>query len=165
MNIKKLLPTLSQYYFDRTDFCLAFEAAVPKLHRDELLSDYNVSTDSFHFHRNGDEFYLMHYDSGTIINWYKHLGRTNTCNNPLLLTKDDLTKFFKLYYEEWYELRKPKLITKSDTPGPDVNSTYPSIMKFQINSIYGSLSDELLTDAKTLDSKFRKLWSKKGKDD
>lgn len=47
-----------------------------------------------------DEFYIIHRDSGTIINWYKHLGRTNTCNKEgftladlkelLLLLKEDL---------------------------------------------------------------------------
>lgn len=43
---------------------------------------------------------IIHRDSGTIINWYKHLGRTNTCNKEgftladlkelLLLLKEDL---------------------------------------------------------------------------
>ena len=47
-----------------------------------------------------DEFYIIHFDSGTIINWYKHIGRTNTCNDEdftlndlremLILLKEDL---------------------------------------------------------------------------
>lgn len=42
-----------------------------------------------------DEFYIIHFHSGTIINWYKHLGRTNTCNKEGFST-DDLIEFLVL---------------------------------------------------------------------
>ena len=42
-----------------------------------------------------DEFYIIHFRSGIIINWYKHLGRTNTCNKEGFST-DDLIEFLVL---------------------------------------------------------------------
>ena len=39
-----------------------------------------------------DEFYILHRDSGILINWYKHAGRTNTCNKPDF-TLDDFREF------------------------------------------------------------------------
>ena len=42
-----------------------------------------------------DEFYIIHFRSGIIINWYKHLGRTNTCNKEGVST-DDLIEFLVL---------------------------------------------------------------------
>lgn len=42
-----------------------------------------------------DEFYIIHFRSGIIINWYKHLERTNTCNKEGFST-DDLIEFLVL---------------------------------------------------------------------
>mgnify|MGYP007064904547 CR=1 FL=1 len=66
----------------------------------DVMCGYPQNTDNFLLYRWEDEFYIIHRDSGTIINWYKHLGRTNTCNKEgftladlkelLLLLKEDL---------------------------------------------------------------------------
>ena len=42
-----------------------------------------------------DEFYIIHFRIGIIINWYKQLGRTNTCNKEGFST-DDLIEFLVL---------------------------------------------------------------------
>ena len=57
-------------------------------------------TDEFLITKNcGDEFYIIHFPSGTIVNWYKHVGRTNTCNKNLTL--DDLREFKKMLLESF----------------------------------------------------------------
>ena len=75
-----------------------------------------------------------------MINWYKHLGRTNTCNKKELKYNTFLT-FVKMFINEWrdeiYENRKGlKLTETSDVP--DVNSMYPDVLKIAINSTYGT---------------------------
>lgn len=45
------------------------------------------------------EFYIIHLDSGMMVNWYKHLGRTNTCSQSNR-TIEDYYEFFKLFKEE-----------------------------------------------------------------
>ena len=76
-----------------------------------------------------------------MINWYKHLGRTNTCNRRDFKYNDLLT-FLKMFMEEWRdEIHKEvkegfKLTKTSDVP--DVNSLYPDILKIAINSTYGT---------------------------
>lgn len=80
---------LPQYHFERDDFAEVFSPII------EFIWDNMYSySDSFFITRNGDEFYIIHFPSGTMINWYKHLGRTNTCNKPL--TIDDLKEFKRL---------------------------------------------------------------------
>lgn len=77
---------LEQYYFDRDIFCKAWH----KVFTNEEIEDIECyckrgkQTDDFILTRYDadDEYYIIHKPSGTIINWYKHLGRTNTCNNP-----------------------------------------------------------------------------------
>ena len=46
-----------------------------------------------------DEFYIIHRESGTMINWYKHLGRTNTCNKEGF-TLEDLHELLVLLKED-----------------------------------------------------------------
>jgi len=71
--------------------------------------DYGtVVCDSFAWFRNSDEFYIIHLDSGMVINWYKHLGRTNTCSQSNRTVKDYYA-FFNLFKEEldyWEGIRK-----------------------------------------------------------
>lgn len=78
----KYLETLPQYHFDRNEFVDAFYKVFTN---DEIIDlDCDCSTrrvtDEFILDRCDDEFYIIHRNSGTMINWYKHLGRTNTCN-------------------------------------------------------------------------------------
>ena len=48
-----------------------------------------------------DEYYILHKPSGTMINWYKHMGITNTCNKDLSL--DELRLFLLLLRKELIE--------------------------------------------------------------
>ncbi|WMC92313.1 hypothetical protein [Kineothrix sp. MB12-C1] len=98
------LETLEQYYFDRDDFVQAFKKVFTT---DEIIDievecGCNKNYDNFLLHRYDDEFYIIHRDSGTVINWYKHLGRTNTCNkNGLTLV--DLHEFLSLLKDDMTE--------------------------------------------------------------
>lgn len=88
------LVTLPQYHFDRSDFCKVFEEVFTL---DEII-DIDVECGcqrhlgEFSLLRWEDEFYILHRSSGIMINWYKHYGRTNTCNKPDF-TLDDLREF------------------------------------------------------------------------
>lgn len=90
-----LFVNLPQYHFDRAEMCEVFDADFIFWLYDHL----NTSNDEFFIHLNGDEFYITHLKSGTIVNWYKHVGRTNTCNKNLTL--DDLREFKKMLLESF----------------------------------------------------------------
>lgn len=87
---------LPQYHFDRDDFCKVFSEVFTDDEIFDLEADCQGSVyfDNFHLFYNADEFYIIHMPSGIMINWYKHLGRTNTCNRPDF-TLDDLRTFLK----------------------------------------------------------------------
>lgn len=91
--MSKYLETLPQYHFDRDDFCKVFTD--DEIIDIDVMCGYPQNTDNFLLYRWEDEFYIIHRDSGTIINWYKH-----SCNKEaftladlkelLLLLKEDL---------------------------------------------------------------------------
>lgn len=85
-----LFKELPQYHFDRSDMCDIFDADFMMWFWEHI----EESNDEFLLTRYDDEFYIIHFKSGTIINWYKHMGRTNTCNKDLTL--DDLREFKKM---------------------------------------------------------------------
>ena len=85
-----LFEDLPQYHFDRGDMCEVFDDEFMIWFWDHL----ECRSDEFLITRNDDEFYIIHFPSGTIVNWYKHMGRTNTCNKALTL--DDLKEFKKM---------------------------------------------------------------------
>lgn len=58
-----------------------------------------VVCDEFAWFSNSDEYYIIHLESGMMVNWYKHLGRTNTCSQKDR-TIDDYYEFFRLFKEE-----------------------------------------------------------------
>lgn len=95
------LETLNQYHFDRDEFCKVFY----EFFTNDQIIDIDVecsggrNTDDFSMFRYEDEFYILHRNSGVLINWYKHLGRTNTCNKPDF-TLDDLRVFCKKLKED-----------------------------------------------------------------
>lgn len=98
----KFLQELPQYHFDRDDFVSVFYEIFDDYFRGEDVIEACISgkgTSSFVLYYCDDEFYILHMPSGTIINWYKHLGRTNTCNKDGF-TLDDLREFFQLLDEE-----------------------------------------------------------------
>ena len=70
------LEELEQYKIDRDLFVEIFK---------DIL-DYTYNNYEGHCYKYwwyDDELYLLHKPSGTMVNWYKHLGRTNTCNKDL----------------------------------------------------------------------------------
>lgn len=95
------LKSLPQYHFDRDDFCNVFrEVFTYEEYIDiDVECGCNKHYDEFSLFRCEDEFYILHRDSGVMINWYKHMGRTNTCNKPDF-TLDDFREFLKKLREE-----------------------------------------------------------------
>ena len=97
----KYLKTLPQYHFERDKFVEAFK----KIFSDEEIEKVldlcinKTYLDDFLLTHYEDEFYIIHLDSGTIINWYKHLGRTNTCNKEGF-AYEDLIKMLKMLKED-----------------------------------------------------------------
>lgn len=88
-----LFEDLPQYHFDRNVMSAVFDVAFEEWLWDHIEDD----NDEFLITRRGDEFYIVHFPSGTIVNWYKHVGRTNTCNKDLSM--DDLIEFKKMLLE------------------------------------------------------------------
>lgn len=98
----KYLKELPQYHFNRYDFVYTFLKVFTKdeIFELEVACQAQRLLDGFLLYYSHDEFYIIHLESGTIINWYKHLGRTNTCNKEgfditdllelLVLLKEDL---------------------------------------------------------------------------
>ena len=90
-----LFVNLPQYHFDRGEMCEVFDVDFMNWFWDHV----NEGNDEFWLPKVGDEFYIIHLPSGTIVNWYKHMGRTNTCNKNLAL--DDLREFKKMLLESF----------------------------------------------------------------
>lgn len=90
-----LFADLPQYHFDRSEMC----DVIGKDFMEWFWDHLEERSDRFLLTRNGDEFYIIDFRSGTIINWYKHLGRTNTCNKNMTL--DDLREFKKMILEDF----------------------------------------------------------------
>lgn len=91
---RNALAALPQYHFDRDDFCnVMFDVFTVGDYIDiDTECGCNTHLDNFTLMRVEDEFYILHRDSGILINWYKHAGRTNTCNKPDF-TLDDFREF------------------------------------------------------------------------
>lgn len=98
----KFLQVLPQYHFEREAFTNVFYEVFGS--SDDIFNlivacQGHECLDSFHLFYQDDEFYIIHLESGTIINWYKHLGRTNTCNKEGF-TLEDLREFLTLLKED-----------------------------------------------------------------
>ena len=98
------LLNLPQYHFERSVFVTAFTDILGQDLCDEVqdLCIETKLTDSFLLTNDGDERYIIHLPSGTVINWYKHLGRTNTCSKPGF-GLDDLREFLLSLKDELEE--------------------------------------------------------------
>ena len=99
--MNKHLKDLPQYHFDRDDFCRVFEEVFTydEYIEIDVLCSSQTFIDAFTLFRWEDEFYILHRNSGTMINWYKHMGRTNTCNKSDF-TLDDFRVFLQKLREE-----------------------------------------------------------------
>lgn len=97
----KFLQALPQYHFDRDDFVNAFKKVFSndEIFILEVACQGHKCLDDFHLYYANDEFYIIHLESGTIISWYKHLGRTNTCNKEGF-GLDDLHELLEALKEE-----------------------------------------------------------------
>ena len=95
------MENLPQYHFDRDDFCKVFRDVFTwdEFVDIDVLCGCNSHFDEFSLFRNDDEFYILHRNSGILINWYKHAGRTNTCNRPDF-TLDDFREFLTKLRED-----------------------------------------------------------------
>lgn len=86
-----LFEKLSQYHFDTKDMGDVFDNNFMNWFWDHL----ECRGDEFLITQNNDQYYIIHFPSGTIVNWYKYmLYSTNTCNKAL--TVDDLREFKKM---------------------------------------------------------------------
>lgn len=92
---------LPQYHFERSMFTRTFTDILGPDLCDEVqdLCIETKLTNNFLLTSDGDERYVIHLPSGTVINWYKHLGRTNTCSKPGF-GLDDLREFLLSLKEE-----------------------------------------------------------------
>lgn len=103
---------MKQYYWDRDVFC---ETILSVISIDRLLDAFCYRPMNqwsyFAWFYDEDEYYIIHKNSGMMVNWYKHLGRTNTCNQDGK-TIDDLREFFRLFKEDleaWAEYKDIEL--------------------------------------------------------
>ena len=101
------------YHFTRDEMTKVFKEVFPL---NSQVWDWDCvwccdfrDTNSFHAFKDEDEYYILHKPSGTMINWYKHMGRTNTCNKDLSL--DELRLFLLLLRKELVE---EKIITPDE---------------------------------------------------
>lgn len=88
--------TLPQYTLDRDDFVNIYGNV-----SEALMNESWYETSDFKGWYNDDEWYILHKLSGTMINWYKHCGRTNTCNKTLTLEQH--REFAKMILEDMAE--------------------------------------------------------------
>lgn len=100
------LQELPQYHFDRDIFVESFKKvfSADEIFDLEVACQEHRSLYDFHLYYAENEFYIIHLPSGTIINWYKHLGRTNTCNKEGF-GLDDLLELLEELKKEMEERR------------------------------------------------------------
>ena len=88
------LKDMHQYPFTRDGFVKTFEE-VFTFEQLETVLDACVETrhaNRFLLTKHEEDYYVIHLESGTVIGWYKHLGRINVCSKPDA-TLDDLKEF------------------------------------------------------------------------
>lgn len=57
-----------------------------------------METDSYKYWKYDDTYYILHKESGTLVTWYKHLGRCNQCNKRL--SHKEYEKFVNDFIDE-----------------------------------------------------------------
>lgn len=98
--MKQNLNYLPHYHIEREDFVKIIECTIgyEKVLDAFCYGEFN-QCDEFAWWRYDDEFYIVHKDSGMMVNWYKHLGRTNTCSQKDRAI-EDYREFFTRFSEE-----------------------------------------------------------------
>lgn len=110
------LDTVNDYYplgqcpktFDRDYFSKAWTAAGLWDLDADMACTCGVHTYNFSLFRYEDTFYILHRDSGTLITYYKHVGRSNECSREDF-NDEDLAKFFKLLAEDLQHMKDNNL--------------------------------------------------------
>ena len=96
--LTKTLEPLPQYHLDRDLWCKIVSETIGC---ERLLNAFChgiIVCYDFAWFKNEDEFYIIHLDSGMMVNWYKHLGRCNTCSQNR--TVEEYYQFFNFFKEE-----------------------------------------------------------------
>lgn len=102
-----MIEPMKQYHFDRDDFVKVFEEVFGddlENFLDGVLGGheqfFTYETYSFKcFVTEFTEFYIVDLETGVLVNWYKHLGRTNTCSREDF-TLEDLREMLTRLYNE-----------------------------------------------------------------
>lgn len=106
---------LPDYHFDREQMTkVFFEVFTVDEYTDICVEcGCNRHLDEFSLLRHDDEFYILHRPSGIMINWYKHMGRTNTCNRSDF-TLDDLREFLQKLRDDlvWERIIKDEALRR-----------------------------------------------------
>lgn len=99
---------LPQYHFDRDTFVSTFQQVFTDddiFDLEQMCLEHTTLNEFLLFyHVDWEDFYIIHLPSGTIINWYKHLGRTNTCNKENF-TIADLKNLLEMLKVEMKEMK------------------------------------------------------------
>jgi len=101
-----VLQELPQYHFDRDTFVSTFKQVFTDddiFDLEQMCLEHTILNEFLLFyHVAWEDFYIIHLPSGTIINWYKHLGRTNTCNKENFTIADlkNLLEMLKVEMKE-----------------------------------------------------------------
>lgn len=90
-----LFTELPDYHFDRDEMSKVFTSGF----EDWVWEHMNRYGFDFFITKNEDTIYIIHFPSGTIVSWYKHMGRANQCNKNL--TIEDLKEFKKMLLEDF----------------------------------------------------------------
>lgn len=104
--MKNNLEPMPQYHIERNKLCEIVEKTVgyERLMNAFCYGHY-IYVGEFAWFRNGDEFYIIHLDSGMMVNWYKHLDGTNTCSQ-YERTIEDYYEFFNKFKDELDHLKR-----------------------------------------------------------
>ena len=113
--VQTKLTDMKQYFWDRDVFVKTVESEMNIETLMDAVQSYGEFNQSYYFawFQDEGEYYIVHKPSGMMVNWYKHLGRTNTCDQDYR-TIDDLRWFFRLFNEDvkdWAENHGYKLDT------------------------------------------------------
>lgn len=86
---------MKQYYLEREDFVSLFGQVFGNCSMDieQIIID-GWTGDRFHLFWEANEYYILDLQTGMMLNWYKHLGRTNTCNQ--VRTIEEIKEFLEL---------------------------------------------------------------------
>ena len=80
MNNLEVFKDMELYPIDRSEFEIIFFELFKMTDCEGLT---NLETSNFKYWRFEDEFYFLHKPSGTLMYYYKHLGRSHVCNKIL----------------------------------------------------------------------------------